>query len=74
MSDVTRSSNGGNDVNITQSDTESEISFSDSFLKIKVLSLNVCGLASKLGNPDFVEFISLYDVICLTETKIDKYV
>ncbi|CAG2251519.1 unnamed protein product [Mytilus edulis] len=73
VSDVTRSSNGGNDVNITQSDTESEISFSDSFLKIKVLSLNVCGLASKLGNPDFVEFISLYDVICLTETKIDKY-
>ena len=37
------------------------------------MSLNVCGLASKLGNPDFVEFISLYDVICLTETKIDKY-
>ena len=41
-------------------------------IKLKILSLNVCGLVSKLHNPDFVEFLSLYDIICLTETKIDK--
>lgn len=33
----------------------------------------MCGLVSKLKNPDFIEFMSLYDVICLTETKIDQY-
>ena len=32
----------------------------DSFCKLKVLTLNVCGLVSKLRNPDFIEFISLY--------------
>jgi hypothetical protein len=32
----------------------------DSFCKLEVLALNVCGLVSKLRNPDFREFISLY--------------
>ena len=32
----------------------------DSFCKLKVLTLNVCGLVWKLRNPDFIEFISLY--------------
>jgi hypothetical protein len=40
----------------------------DSFCKLKILALNVCGLVSKLRNPDFREFISLYGIICLTET------
>ena len=40
---------------------------------MKVLALNVCGLVSKLRNPDFREFISLYGIICLTETKLDNY-
>ena len=40
---------------------------------LNFLALNVCGLVSKINNPDFIEFISLYDIICLTETKIDQY-
>ena len=44
----------------------------DSFCKLKVLALNVCGLVSKLRNPDFIECISLYGIICLTETKLDN--
>jgi hypothetical protein len=40
---------------------------------LEVLALNVCGLVSKLRNPDFREFISLYGIICLTETKLDNY-
>jgi hypothetical protein len=31
----------------------------DSFCELEVLALNVCGLVSKLRNPDFREFISL---------------
>jgi hypothetical protein len=40
---------------------------------VRVLSLNVCGIVSKLRNPDFVEFINNYDIVCLTETKLDFY-
>ena len=57
------------EVDNRQCDAKSE----NLFNKIKILSLNVCGLVSKLNNPDFIEFISLYDIICLTETKIDQY-
>lgn len=38
----------------------------------RIVSINVCGLASKLRNPEFVDVISKYDIICLTETKTDK--
>jgi exonuclease III len=44
----------------------------DTILNLKIISLNVCGLVSKLRNPDFVEYISFYDIICLTETKLDE--
>jgi hypothetical protein len=30
-------------------------------------------LVSKLKSPDFVEFITAYDIICLVETKLDQY-
>ena len=39
---------------------------------LKIVGLNVCGLASKLQNPEFIEFIQENDIICLTETKTDK--
>ena len=39
---------------------------------IKLLSLNVCGVISKLRCPDFVSFISEYDIIGLQETKTDE--
>lgn len=38
---------------------------------IKIVSLNVCGLCSKLQTPDFLEFINEHDIVCLTETKTD---
>ncbi|CAG2253464.1 unnamed protein product [Mytilus edulis] len=41
--------------------------------QLKVLSLNVCGLVSKSKIPDFVEFISSYDILCFTESKFDAY-
>lgn len=41
--------------------------------KIEILCLNVCSLVSKSRNPYFVESISFHDIICSTETKIDKY-
>ena len=39
---------------------------------LKIVGLNVCGLASKLQNPEFIEFIQENDISCLTETKTDK--
>ena len=51
---------------------ENKISY-DAPVKLKILSLNVCGLISKLCNPDFISYLGLYDIICLTETKLDQY-
>ena len=39
---------------------------------LKIVGLNVCGLASTLQNPEFIEFIQENDISCLTETKTDK--
>lgn len=33
----------------------------------------MCGLCSKLKFPDFHEFLSRYDIICLSEIKTDQY-
>lgn len=38
---------------------------------IKIVSLNVCGLCSKLQTPDFLEFINEHEIVCLTETQTD---
>ena len=37
---------------------------------LSCLSLNVCGVRSKLLYPEFVDYISQYDVICLLESKL----
>ena len=34
--------------------------------------LNVGGLTSKLKFPEFDEFLSLRDIVCITETKFDQ--
>ena len=39
--------------------------------KLKILTLNVCGLASKLLSPEFLSLIQQYDIIGLQETKTD---
>lgn len=38
---------------------------------IKILSLNVCGLKSKLKIPEFTDMLNLYDIIAIQETKLD---
>ena len=38
---------------------------------LKVLSLNVCGLVSKLKCPEFISLIQEYDLIGIQETKAD---
>lgn len=36
-----------------------------------MLSLNVCGIKTRLNYAEFTDFISKYDIIGLTETKTD---
>ena len=38
---------------------------------IQFLSINVCGLKSKLLCPDFISFIGKYDIIGVQESKLD---
>ena len=38
---------------------------------INFLSINVCGLKSKLNIPEFTELINSYDIIGFQETKLD---
>ena len=40
---------------------------------IKIVGLNVCGLKSKLRNGIFDEFAKHYDILCLSETKVDHF-
>lgn len=42
-----------------------------SITKLTLLLINVCGLKSKLKSIDFEEYIQPYDLIFLTETKLD---
>jgi len=39
---------------------------------IKICSLNVCCLISKLMNPDFRTFIESYDILIFQESKTDE--
>ena len=39
--------------------------------QLKILTLNVCGLNSKLKCPEFISFLNHYDIIGLQETKTD---
>ena len=57
---------------VTQPISNTTIQLSDKTSgQIKFLSLNVCGLRSKLRVPEFLEHFNLYDVIGLQETKLD---
>ena len=40
-------------------------------LRINILTINVCGLKSKLLLEDFMNFIMNYDVVCMCETRCD---
>ena len=39
---------------------------------MNILNYNVCGIDSKLSNAEFVNFISQYDIACLSETFLTK--
>ena len=39
---------------------------------ITFIALNVCGLISKLVFPDLLEFVSLHDIACISESKLSK--
>ena len=41
--------------------------------KLNITQLNVCGIRSKLLNPDFDSLINMYDILLFTETKTDKF-
>jgi hypothetical protein len=43
------------------------------FLPIVLTYLNVCGISSKLLNPDFETLINNSDILVLVETKTDEY-
>ena len=40
-------------------------------MPIRLLSLNVCGLKSKLNCPEFCKLISEHEIIGLQESKLD---
>ena len=40
-------------------------------MQLKILSLNTCGLKSKLICPEFISFISDYDIVGIQESKLD---
>jgi hypothetical protein len=38
---------------------------------LNLLSLNCCGLKSKLNYPEFHEFVNTFDILCFVESKTD---
>ena len=40
---------------------------------LKFVTLNTCGVLSKLKFSEFLDFVNTFDVICLVETKLDSY-
>lgn len=62
-------SNHENSRNVSLGSKSDEVNYK----QLKVLSLNVCGLRSKINIPDFLEYMSDFDILCFTETKIDAY-
>ena len=39
---------------------------------MKFATLNVCGLKTRINYPDFTDYLSNYDILCLVETKLDQ--
>ena len=38
--------------------------------KLKICGLNVCGLNSKLNNGYFSDYLNMFDIFCITESKV----
>ena len=43
----------------------------NSIESLKIVSINNCGLKSKLACPEFILFIESHDIICVQESKLD---
>jgi hypothetical protein len=41
--------------------------------KLKISSLNVCGLKTRIQFPDFILLLNSYDILCVQETKLNSY-
>ena len=48
----------------------SSFPFADGKMTLRYLTYNVSGLLSKLDNATFVNYITSFDFVCLTETYI----
>ena len=35
-------------------------------------SLNTGGILNKLHDPEFIEFVEQFDLVCIQETKVDQ--
>ena len=44
----------------------------DVITKVKIVGLNVCGLRTRLRNGIFEEFAKNYDILCLSETRMQN--
>ena len=40
--------------------------------QLKICALNVCGLNSKLINGVFSDYLIMFDIFCVTESKVSK--
>ena len=57
----------------TSADNEiANTDINNDYTKLRILSLNVCGLKSKLIIHDFSLLISKYDILCFQESKTDE--
>jgi len=52
---------------------EHNYSIPKSISVLHIAFINVCGLCSKLINPDFIDFINQYNIVCFAETKLDAF-
>lgn len=43
------------------------------FTNLKIGTLNVCGLKTRINYPEFTSLIHEYDIVCVSETKLDQY-
>ena len=41
--------------------------------QLSIASLNVCGLKRRATYPEFIELVQKFDVLCVNESKLDKY-
>ena len=69
-SSVTHSQDVGITPNVNSNDFK-ENTYARNILKIG--SLNVCGLKTRVKYPEFIRLVEEYSILCLSEIKVDEY-